>query len=173
MRLADIEEQARRDDGSLGDASIAALRDRRRELDACETQVSYVRRTLQARIDLIEATLDVRVDSDGAADRLEDLLATLPDLLTPRRPTLSQRSPRHRPVVDPDIELLREVDGPPALSTFAIPEASEADLRTEHRRLVELERRVSELRRRLHRSLDAIQADIARRYQAGELSATR
>lgn len=172
MQLDDIERTAELEHGDLAERGISEVRELRAELDETESQVSYLRRSLQARIDLIEATLDVRREGDGAGERLDALLATLPDLVAPRRPNGSPRSPRHRRAVEPDAELLGAIDHVDAISMFAIPEAGVEELLAEHERLVELERRVSSIRGQLHRTLDAVQADIARRYRTGELRVT-
>lgn len=172
MQLDDIERRAEFDHGDLSRFEIAALRTERTDLEEAEAQVSLLRRSLLARIDLIEATLEVRRNGDDATERLDALLATLPDLMAPRRSTRSPRSPRHRRAVEPDAELFAVIDAAEAISMFAIVEAGIDELDVEYERLSALERRVSTVRGRLHRILDAIQADIARRYRTGELSAT-
>ncbi len=170
MRLTDIEDELRRHTTEVEVATIAELRDRRSSLGALESQVSFLRRVLQARIDLIEAALAAREHAPGAEARLSALLGAIPELMVRTGPVGSGRSPRHRGLVDPDVELLAEIDGADAIALLEVPAADDEDLRAELVRLDGIERRISDLRQALHRSIDAIQGDIARRYRVGELT---
>jgi hypothetical protein len=170
MRLTDIEQQVRAHTTEVAVATIDELRDRRSSLGSLESQVSFLRRVLQARIDLIETALDARHDAPGADARLSALLGAVPEVMVRSGSCGSGRSPRHRGLVDPDLELLAEVEGDGAIALLDVPAAQDDELRTELVRLDGVERRISDLRQELHDSIDAIQGDIARRYRVGELT---
>ena len=170
MRLTDIEDEVRGHTTEVAVATIGELRDRRSCLGSIESQVSFLRRVLQARIDLIEAALAAREQAPGAEARLSVLLGAVPELTMRTGPGGSGRSPRHRGLVDPDLELLAEIDVEGSVALLDVPTASDDELRDELVRLDGIERRISDLRSELHRSIDAIQGDIARRYRVGELT---
>ena len=170
MRLTDIEDELRRHTMEVAVATIAELRDRRSSLGWLESQISFLRRVLQARIDLIEAALAARDQAPGAQARLSVLLSAVPELMVRTGMGGSGRSPRHRGLVDPDPELMAEIEGAGAIALLDVPSADDEDLSDELVRLDGVERRISELRQELHRSIDAIQGDIARRYRVGELT---
>lgn len=170
MRLTDIENEVRAHTTEIAVATIGELRDRRSSLGSLESQLSFVRRVSQARIDLIEAALAAREHAPGADARLDVLLGAVPELMVRTGTGGPGRSPRHRGLVDPDLELLTEIEVDGAVALLDVPAADEGDLRDELVRLDALERRISDLRQELHRSIDAIQGDIARRYRVGELT---
>ena len=170
MRLTDIEDEVRAHTRDVALAAIGELRKRRSSLGSLESQVSFLRRITQARIDLIQTALAAREHAPGAGDRLSALLSAVPELTVRSGSGGSGRPPRHRGLVDPDLELLAEVEGDDALALLDVPAADDDALRRELARLDGIERRVSDLRRSLHRSIDAIQGDIARRYRVGELT---
>ena len=170
MRLTDIEEQVRSEAPPIEGAEVSELRAERTRLGGLESQVSFLRRVVQSRVDLIAAALAAQDDAPGAAARLGALLSAVPELLVRGATGGSARSPRHRGLVDPDLELIAEIDTDAAIALVDVPGAAADDLRHELARLEDLARRVSDVRQRLHRSIDVIQADIARRYRVGELS---
>ncbi|MEO1062677.1 MAG: hypothetical protein AAFZ07_14780 [Actinomycetota bacterium] len=170
MRLTDIEDELRAHEIDVELTSIHDLRERRSLLGSFESQISFLRRILQTRIDLIDAALAARDDEPGSEARLMSLLSAIPELVARVRPGASTRSPRSRGLIDPDLELLAEVESDAGIALMDVPAAADDDLRRELARLNRIERSISDLRRRLHGSIDAIQADIARRYRVGELT---
>lgn len=170
MRLTDIEDEVRAQTTEVGVATIGELRDRRSSLGSLESQISFLRRVSQARIDLIEAALAAREHAPGADARLSVLLGAVPELMVRNTTGGPGRSPRHRGLVDPDLELMSEIEASDAIGLLDVPSADEGELRDELVRLDAIERRISDLRQELHRSIDAIQGDIARRYRVGELT---
>ena len=78
----------------LGDRSLEEVRAMHEECLEVETEVSYVRRIAQARIDIVRAELDRR----AAGGSVGDLLSALPRILaddTPRAAPEHSRLPRH------------------------------------------------------------------------------
>jgi hypothetical protein len=142
----------------LAASSIDELRAKHAECVELETEVSYVRRLTQARIDILEAEVQRR--RTGAS--LEELINRLPEILAdagPRGTPASSRLPLQlAPEQDsewaPD---LGRFDGVlanlPALSDPELDEAM-AGLRT-------LEREVSDQRRELFAVIDRIDVSLA------------
>jgi hypothetical protein len=138
--------------------TIDELRAKHAECVELETEVSYVRRLTQARIDILEAEVQRR--SSGGS--LEDLISRLPEILSdpgPRGNPASSRLPlRMAPEQDsewtPDLD---RFDGVLAnLTTLSDTELEEsiAGLRS-------LEREVSDQRRELFDVIDRIDLSLA------------
>ncbi|HSL57707.1 MAG TPA: hypothetical protein VK866_07690 [Acidimicrobiales bacterium] len=151
--------------------SLDQIRDRRAVLQALEESLSYQRRVVQARLDIVEAERVRRRDGQAAADP-DELLARLPAILAEhtRAPGLGQ-APRDVKIPEIDADLTAQVEQAlPVRVLRDLTVVSEADLATAVDRLVELERAVSDGRRVLHGHLDAIAAELTRRYRTGEAS---
>ncbi|HET6792879.1 MAG TPA: hypothetical protein VFH45_00470 [Acidimicrobiales bacterium] len=151
----------------LESASMEDVRARRNELEEAETAVSYLRRLVQARIDLIHA--EQRRRSRGESD-IHALVEELPSILSEGGRTPGPgRLPQF---VDPGemaSALTDEIDRvapPEQMADLAV--LDEAQLGELESALGGLEREVSERRRRLHERLDAIHEEIIRRYRDGE-----
>ena len=138
--------------------TIDELRAKHAECVELETEVSYVRRLTQARIDILEAEVQRR--SSGGS--LEDLISRLPEILSdpgPRGNPASSRLPlQMAPEQDsewtPDLD---RFDGVLAnLTTLSDTELEEsiAGLRS-------LEREVSDQRRELFDVIDRIDLSLA------------
>lgn len=149
----------------LEDRTVPQLRDLRDECRAEEAELSYVRRLLQARLDIARGEL-ARRSGDGQADLLQALPQILADRRSPR-----VRSPRAVPLFSPDDRRGRRSYD--ALTTDAsiarIPDLGDDELGRLVEQLVEEERRVSGLRRIVLDHLDTLQAQLARRYRAGDV----
>jgi hypothetical protein len=150
----------------LGSLDVDAVRAMHEECLAVETEVSYVRRLAQARIDIVEAELDRR-DRGGSVG---DLVAALPQILaddTPRHDPASSHLPRHIGPA-PDIQWNRGLESLITDATLVnLPTLSEDELRTTLDQLRQLEEDVSQKRKALHRVIDAIEADLAERHKVG------
>lgn len=148
---------------------IDQVRAMRAECVAVETGLSYFRRMVQGRLDIVESEQARRADGEAPAD-LPELIGQLPEILAEhRRPDGIGRLPQSLTPSDPDPVLVAELEelaGPGMLS--ALNDLTDADLTTLHDGLGELERRVSEQRRQLFDRIDALQAELTRRYQSGE-----
>jgi hypothetical protein len=129
-----------------------------------ETEVSYVRRLAQARIDIVSAELDRR----AAGRSVEDLVAMLPKILadeSPRTDPAHSRLPRH---LAPSMAIAWR-RGLEHLITDAtlvnLPQLGEEELRETLEQLGVLEREMSERRRALHGVIDGIERDLATRHR--------
>lgn len=142
---------------------LAALRDLRRSAQGEEADLSYLRRLLQGRIDILRAELARRAGPDARiVDRLPEILADAP--------TAQRASARHVTVTTPLREHYRQL----AASMLAEVELSDLTARTDKElgaamgRLGQYERRISSQRQSLQRTADDCGAEIARRYREGE-----
>lgn len=147
--------------------AMEELRARRAECQALEEVLSYVRRVVQARLDILLAELERR---EGGAANVDpaDLVAELPSILGERRGGPSNRLAAYRDPAEASAELLARVDAVVGDDTLIrIAELGEARVRWLAGALSELERSFSDGRRDLHAHLDALQAEIVRRYKTG------
>ncbi|MCC7075846.1 MAG: aerial mycelium formation protein [Acidimicrobiia bacterium] len=158
----------------LGDAyasdletrSLQELRDMRDGCDEVETELSYSRRLLQGRIDILRDEAVRR--REGTISSPADLVSRLPSILSegPQAPRgnrlMRMLAPAQMEAVEQEVEDLL------GMSLGDIATADGPALDDALHRLEEAEREVSRLRRILHERLDAIQAEMARRYRDGE-----
>ncbi|UED84832.1 ABC transporter substrate-binding protein [Streptomyces profundus] len=154
--------------GDIGAARLRALclselRDLRRAARSEEADLSFVRRLLQGRIDILQAEGRRRGGcATGLLDQLPRILADGPSRhrSSARHVTLgTPASERYRRLAE---EVLAEVE----LSDLSA--LDDTELRTALVRLAEAEERVSRRRQALHRTADGCGAEIARRYREGE-----
>ncbi|MFB6780285.1 ABC transporter substrate-binding protein [Streptomyces sp. NPDC056352] len=147
----------------LGTLRLPELRALRRDAQRDEADLSYVRRLVQGRIDILRAELARRRDPETpVVDRLSEILAD-----TPSR---HRSSARHVTLTTPRSDEFRRL----AAETLAEVELSDLDARTDEElhtamgRLVRYEQQVSRRRHRLQCTADDCSAEIARRYRDGE-----
>ncbi|WP_206308359.1 ABC transporter substrate-binding protein [Streptomyces sp. A1277] len=147
----------------LGALRLPELRALRRDAQRDEADLSYVRRLVQGRIDILRAELARRRGPESpVVDRLSEILADAP---SPQR-----SSARHVTLSVPRSDEYRKL----AAETLAEVELSDLDARTDEElhtamgRLVRYEQQVSRRRHRLQRTADGCGAEIARRYRDGE-----
>lgn len=154
----------------LRDIPLDELRSRRDELEREETAVSYTRRLVQGRLDIVSAELRRR-DEGAAPSQLTEIIAELPSSLAGGvqgggglpRPVLEV------PPTDRVGELVAQFDVVLPPERFAgLASVTDDELRDIARSLLEAEQQVSQLRRRLHVVIDAVHGEIIRRYQTGE-----
>ncbi|MDC0770228.1 RsiG family protein [Streptomyces sp. HD] len=144
--------------------SLPELRTLRRDAQRDEADLSYVRRLLQGRIDILRAEL-ARRSPAGAASVVD----RLPEILTDA-PARHRSSARHVTLGTPQSEEYRRL----AAEMLAEVELSDLEARTDVElntamgRLVRYEQQVSRRRQRLQRTADDCSAEIARRYRDGE-----
>ncbi len=154
------------DDDYLEGLDAAPLDEVRAMHEQClevETELSYVRRLAQARIDIVSAELDRRA-SGGS---VEDLVARLPSILAddhPRADPAHSRLPRH---LAPSMSItwrrgLEHLIGDSTL--LNLPTLAVEDLEDTREQLRTLEREMSGRRRALHRVIDGIEAELAARH---------
>ncbi|MFE4518786.1 ABC transporter substrate-binding protein [Kitasatospora sp. NPDC056783] len=166
------------DEPDLERLGLDQLRVLRRETLEQEADLSYLRRLLHGRMDILRAELDRRpgvgpvrpAGPSGPSDPAPgDLLDRLPAILTDA-PSSVRRSARHVTLGPPRTEESRlEADtlmGDVQLADLAAHPAEELLAALE--RLRAHEREVSGRRRRLLRTADGCSAEITRRYRDGE-----
>jgi hypothetical protein len=151
----------------LSDWPLEELRRRQTECLEIETEVSYIRRMTQGRIDILKAELDRRASGGSVGD----LIAALPEILAddrPRAPIEKSRLTR-RLAPSMQIEWRRGRERLITDATLAkLPNLDDDELRSTIRELGELEREVSQQRRELHQVIDRMEADLAARHKVGQ-----
>jgi hypothetical protein len=152
----------------LEDLTIDEVRARRHECQEIEVGLSYARRMVQGRLDIIHAELERRQSGGGRSDPselVERLSAMLGEQTRPagfgRLPTMmapDQASDEFSGEID-------EIADPQSLAT--LPELSDDVIGKLADRLTTLERSLSERRRSVFDRIDAFQGEIVRRYKTG------
>jgi hypothetical protein len=156
----------------LSSISVAEIRTQRDECRRVEDKVSYLRRLVQGRLDIVESDLRRRAAGTDPSD-VTSLVEQLPGILSDRvRGTGSGPGRMPTSILPPDDdELLAELDAvasPGALDSLS--SLSDDEVKEMAARFAELEHRVSDRRRALFSRIDALQAELARRYKTGEAS---
>lgn len=147
--------------------SLNELRDLRSRLQDEDDVVSYVRRVAQARLDLVRAEQHLRERGQTHDDLPTELRVVLSQQLTGGSP----RPPRPAPPNLDEAPLADELDQLCAEQGFSrMRELAVHELVALEERLNEFERRVSGDRRARYELLDALSAELVRRYKAGEAS---
>jgi hypothetical protein len=155
----------------LGDRSMDELRHMREECKEGENELSFERRLVQARTDILAAELQRR-----AGDVDENLMQRLPQILKPEGGLGEVPLPARAP----DFSIPRNVDVPRRRVEEIVGEQTLARLPTVQTEeikgiiasLQEHERTISARRKRVHDVLDAIQTEVVRRYRSGEADPT-
>lgn len=142
----------------LDDFSIEELRTKHAECVELETEVSYIRRLTQARIDILEAEVQRR--STGGS--LGDLIDKLPQILSDDGPRGNPASSRLPLQMAPE----QDSEWAPALGRFDgvlanLPTLSDTELEEAMAGLRALEREVSDQRRELFAVIDRIDQSLA------------
>ncbi len=158
----------------IGEAPIEELRSKRDECHRAETALSYVRRLLQGRLDIVHAEMERRAEGDPEAHP-SDLIDRLPEILAgPSR----SATPSHLPLttlpgvaagmsdsLDLELTSLGGVEELPsnliALDDEALHRAAD-DLQAQ-------EEQVSARRHAIHKRIDELQAQIVARHKAGSV----
>jgi hypothetical protein len=149
---------------------IEEIRERRAECQRLEDAVSYLRRLVQTRIDILG--MESRSRSDGQLPDLDSLISQLPSILSDGEK--HQQGGRFLSA-EPDEEqgAWAEARVAEACGGFDVenaPELEDAILDVMAENLAALEREVSVERRRLHDVFDRLQAELVRRYRSGVAS---
>lgn len=146
--------------------SLDELRRIRNQLQNEDDVVSYVRRVAQARVDLVRAEANRRARGQTTESLSSELRVVLSSQLTggPPRPP--------RPVENlEDNELADQLDVVCAEHGFSrLDELSPIEIENLDRQLTAFERQVSDDRRERYDRLDALSAELVRRYRDGEAS---
>jgi hypothetical protein len=142
---------------------LPELRTLRRDAQGDEADLSYVRRMLQGRIDILRAELARRTDPEAPIlDRLSEILADAPSRLRTSARHVTLSTPRGEEYRRLAAEMLSEVE----LSDLGA--RTDDELHTAMGRLAGYEQQVSRRRQQLQRTADDCSAEIARRYREGE-----
>ncbi|EFL33108.1 aerial mycelium formation protein [Streptomyces viridochromogenes DSM 40736] len=152
--------------------SLPELRTQRREAQRDEADLSYVRRLLQGRIDILRAELARRTPAEPvcvAVPAETSVVERLAEILRDA-PARTRSSARHLTLGTPQGEEYRRL----AADMLSEVELSDLQARTDEElttamgRLVRYEQQVSRRRQRLQRTADECSAEITRRYREGE-----
>jgi len=148
----------------LAGLPLDVLRSRRGEAIAEETDLSYLRRMLHGRIDILAAELARRANPAQGT-----LVARLGRILADDTSARTS-SARHLPIDaasagDYRLRMEAALDEVAVLDLGNCPEAELLDVAG---RLRDYESEVSELRRRIHEVVDRCATELGRRYREGE-----
>lgn len=154
----------------LTQLSMAELRARKAACSEAESALSYLRRLVQVRLDIVLAELQRR--AEGGSGELSEIIDQLPEILTERGgrtttgrlPSLDLPDVNHR-LLTAELDRIFDVN-----KASTLVETPDDEVRRLADAMVELERKVSGQRRGLHERLDAFQAELVRRYKSGEAS---
>lgn len=151
----------------LENLDLDELRQRRRICDEVENELSYYRRMLHGRMDLLAFELRRRRGEDDRS-----LIEALPEILADSASGYAPMGPTGRPVkvTVPDLPEQRrrqidEVLEADFLTRIALVE--ETELLEIQRTLVETEATVSERRHAVQEAFNAVQAELTGRYRDG------
>ncbi len=157
--------------GDLRARPMPDVRTMRSECQEVETGLSYLRRLVQGRLDIVGVELQRRRDG-GAPGELSSLIAELPEILADRirAPGVGRLPQLMAPgEIEPELEQrLEAIVG--GHDVESLPSLSDDELNALHDELEQFERDVSDHRRALFDRIDALQAEITRRYRTGEAS---
>lgn len=150
--------------------SMDELRAKRAESQAIETGLSYLRRLAQGRLDIVAAEQRRRTEGGDPVDA-EGLVASLSDILGDH--LIAPGNGRLPQLLSPNLEAfdtgaLDAIAGPNRIANLG--ECSDDDLADLVEKLSAFEAEVSAERRTLFATIDALQAEITRRYKTGEAS---
>jgi hypothetical protein len=150
---------------------IERVRTRRDEATEAETGLSYLRRIVQGRLDIVMAAQKRRQLGEGT-EELSALVSRLPEILGDRvhAPGIGRLPALMGPgELDPETLTRLEVVFP-AARLDSLAELDAADLAMASAGLEDLERSLSAQRRALFDVLDRLQQELVRRYRTGEAS---
>ena len=151
--------------------SVDEIRRMRAECQEAEAALSYLRRLIQGRMDIVHAYIERPAGSD--APDLSSVVDNLAGILAgPGRPAGPGRNPvLHSPDTDDMAALTTELDdilGAGDVGRLAqLDDGALAELAG---RLRDLEIRVSAERRGLHERIDTLQAELVERHKSGRAS---
>ncbi len=146
---------------------LSELRERRVRADHEEAWLSYIRRMLHGRIDILEANQAMRAERGEPVGEL-DLDALVASLAGKMGPGTQAPGPD---VVDSPGGGRRAVErliARAGLDEYSSMSDEDLDARLDELR--EMEREVSTVRQRVHEVQDQLTAELARRYRSGEAS---
>ena len=154
----------------LGDLALDEVRARRSECQEVELGLSYARRLVQGRLDIIHGELERRGSGRGPSDAaaIVDRLKEGEMLGDQARPPGFGRLPTLMAPDEASDEFSSEIDAVADAESLAdLPELSDDVIRRLAEQLTALERSLSDRRRQVFDRIDAFQAEIVDRYKTG------
>ena len=154
----------------LGDLPLDEVRRRRTECQEVELGLSYARRLVQGRLDIIHAELERRGTGSGPSDAGEivDRLKEGEMLGDQARPPGFGRLPTLMAPDEASDEFSSEIDEVADADSLAnLPELTDDVVGKLADQLTSLERSLSDRRRQVFDRIDAFQAEIVSRYKSG------
>jgi tetrahydromethanopterin S-methyltransferase subunit G len=147
---------------------LGHLRARKAECGEIEVALSFLRRLVQGRLDIV--TAELRQRAGGGGSDLSGLVGQLPEILGGsaraggggRLPTALAPKVNLR-LLTADLDRIMDVD-----KAGALPAMEDTEVEAIAHALAELERTVSDRRHAIHERLDAVQSELVRRYRSGE-----
>lgn len=156
----------------LASLPMAEVRKRRDESQEAADELSYLRRLVQGRLDIVHADLERR--AGGEPTDLASLVERLEKGEIISESTHSSglgRLPATFRPADTDGWIAQELDRIVGADRLpSLPELSDEEMRVIADSLDELERKVSAKRNTLHDIANRLQEEIVRRYKTGEAS---
>jgi hypothetical protein len=154
----------------VDELDLDEVRSRRGDCQEVELALSYARRIVQGRLDIIHSELERRTAGEGPSE-VSSIVERLKDgemLGQHARPPGFGRLPT---LMDPGGDtdgFVAEADALAHAETLsALSQASDSDVRTLADELETLERSLSDRRRKVFDRIDVFQAEIVRRYKSG------
>jgi hypothetical protein len=170
--LPGVTEQRRRIDivldpeylSDLAEASLEDLRGRRETAEDVETQISYYRRLLHGRLDLLDFERRRR-----SGEEQRTLIEALPEILATGMTSGAEPTLRHIETMPPlpsttGRRLIDKIMDDGILTQ--LPDLSDDELSEAIDRLEEVEQELSAQRRQLHAVIDSLQEEIIARYRS-------
>ena len=157
----------------LGDRPMEELRAVRSRCQALENSLSFVRRMIQGRVDIVGGETQRRRDG-GDEGNISQLIGRPPDILSDgSRSDGGPASVRPPHSMDPDPvvtdQLQARLEGiVSAAQLGSVTEVTNDDLTGMLLGLTTFEDEVSAHRRKLHGIIDQVQQEVMRRYSSGE-----
>ena len=149
---------------------MGEVRRRRDESQEAADALSYLRRIVQGRLDIVYAEIERRLG--GESTDIHELVGRLERgeiLSDSARPSGFGRLPLSMGAADADGWITRELGTVlDAKRVGMLHELPEDEIRAIADALGEMERKVSDQRNALHQRHDALQAEVVRRYRSGE-----
>ena len=159
--------------GEIVRREMGELRAMRSRCQSLENSLSYVRRLIQGRVDIVGGELQRRHDG-GDAGNTSELIGRLPDILADgsragggpgsvRPPQTLEPDPAVTEQLEAKLEQIiagEDLGNVSALTVESLQKSLEA--------LKTFEIEVSDHRRILHNVIDTVQAEVTRRYTTGE-----
>jgi hypothetical protein len=145
--------------------SMTEVRQLRRTAEQEEVNLSYTRRLLQGRLDIVRRELQRRSEHDGRS-----LVDLLPEILAEKGRGPAHGLGRHQTVQPHTPEEYESWVNSltPGIDVTAVSDLSDAKLEKAARALSDAEKDLSERRRGVQHVMDALAGELGRRYRDGE-----